>query len=147
MAAISRISVTIHTGARSNAGTDGFVYLGIAGREFALTSAADVDAFEPNSIRTYRLGASANIANAGDNDPRRPWQLDSRDIPCCPRYVRFEPAGGSPDWNVERVTIQVTTAEPGGGTAEITLARLGRTRHGSSHVWLGHNIGKVIYLP
>jgi hypothetical protein len=135
MAAITQIKATIHTGDRNNAGTDGFVYLGICGREFKL-SRADVDDFERASHRQYFLGSGANVEQATFNDPRSP-QLDTTDADQYPVYIRFEPQGDSPDWDFDGALVAVT---PGGAQ----YSRMGDG--GGAHLWLGQLMGKVCYL-
>jgi hypothetical protein len=135
MAAITRIKVTIHTGDRNNAGTDGFVYLGVCGREFKL-SRSDVDDFERASHRDYFLGSGANIEEATFNDPTKP-QLDTADADRYPAYIRFEPTGDSPDWDLDGVEATIT---PGGAR----YARLGDG--GGANLWLGQSMGKFCYL-
>jgi hypothetical protein len=68
MAVIERIDVQLATSTREGAGTDGDVFIGIAGREFYIESEAND--FEAGSNRTYRLGDGANILYSGLNDPR-----------------------------------------------------------------------------
>jgi len=112
MAPISKIEVEIKTGDVANAGTDGHVYLGICGREFYLDR-GNVNDFEKGHTDTFILGGNAaNILNKGENDPRKP-QLDTENLPNnvgvdgFPVYIRFEPRGGNPDWNLETVSVRV----------------------------------------
>jgi hypothetical protein len=53
-------------------------------------------------------------------------------------YIRFDPAGGSPDWNLESVAVTVYSQAT-------TLARY-TILGGSNNLWLGTNIGKYCYL-
>ena len=129
MATIRSIDVTIHTGDVDNAGTDGDVYLGICGREFFLDSGAND--FERGSRRLYRFGEGANIQNSGVNDPRNP-PLDSDDLRMFPVYIRFEPQGSSPDWNLTFVNVEVA------GTGFGIILRPG--------LWLGRTSGKICHL-
>ena len=105
---IIRIDVGVATGCQGGAGTDGDVYIGVCGREVYIDTA--YDDFEQNSNRTYILGAGANIEYAGYNDPRNP-QLNTADLDKFPVYLRFEPRGDGPDWNLEQVDV---TVNPGG---------------------------------
>src|SRR2546425_7978291 len=103
MAAITQIKVRIVTGNRPGAGTDGEVYVAVCGREFDVDSAAND--FERASDRTYTFGVGADVLNPADNDPRTPFQLDTADVGRFPRWVRFEPGGLGPDWDLEQVTV------------------------------------------
>jgi hypothetical protein len=134
MANISRIDVRIATGNRSGAGTDGYIYLGVCGREFHVDSAQND--FERGTDRTYTLGVGANVTDKEFNDPRSP-QLDTASLDRFPVYLRFEPKGDNADWNLERVDV---TVNPGGSQVKYT------TLAGSAHLWLGQNYGKMIYL-
>jgi hypothetical protein len=134
MANITRIDVRLATSNRSGAGTDGDVYIGVAGREFNLDTAADD--FEGGSDRTYILGEGANVRNASRNDPRSP-QLDTANVDRFPVYLRFEPRGEGPNWNLERLDI---TVNPGPNQIQR------RALVGSPHLWLGQDYGKFIYL-
>lgn len=134
MADITRIDVRLVTSNRSGAGTDGDVYIGVAGREFNLDTTAND--FERGSDRTYVLGVGANIKNASRNDPRNP-QLDTDDVDRFPVYLRFEPRGSGPNWNLERLDI---TVNPGPNQ----IRR--RALVGSPDLWLGQDYGKFIYL-
>jgi|SRR5215213_2491142 len=135
MSAITQIKAVIHTGDRNNAGTDGTVYLGICGREFKLTR-SDVDDFERSSHREYFLGNVSNVEEPRFNDPRSP-QLDTADTDRYPVYIRFEPQGGSPNWDFDGALVTIT---PGG----VKLGRMGDG--GGAHLWLGQNMGKFCYL-
>ncbi len=135
MSAITQIKVTIHTGDIPNAGTDGYVYLGICGREFKL-SRADVNDFERGSHRDYFLGNGANVEQATFNDPKSP-QLDTTDADRFPAYIRFEPSGGGPDWNLDGASVTIT---PGGAQFQ----RLGDG--GGANLWLGQSMGKTCNL-
>ena len=131
---VKQINVQVVTGKKNNAGTDGEVYLGIFGREFYLDSSHDD--FERASDFTYILGEGANINHSSDNDPRLP-ALSADQMGGFPVYIRFEPFGGSPDWNVERVLVTVTS----GRNEEIRFANLLL-----ENIWLGQKSGKFIYL-
>ena len=134
MANISRIDVRLKTGSSGGAGTDGDVYIGVAGREFHIDSA--YNDFERNSDRTYTLGRGANVKNAAFNNPRDP-QLDTADLSIFPEYLRFEPRGSGPNWNLEYVRITVNP-----GPSQISY----RSLLGSPDLWLGQKYGKIVYL-
>jgi hypothetical protein len=135
MAAITQIKVTIFTGDRNNAGTDGYVYLGICGREFKL-SRAGIDDFVRATNVEFRLGTSSNVEQPTFNDPSKP-QLDTTDADRYPTYIRFEPTGDSPDWDFDGANVTIT---PGS-------QKYGRFQPGQgAHLWLGQNMGKFCYL-
>jgi len=136
MAAITRIELRLVTGNRTDAGTDGDIFLGLAGREYNVDSQGDVNDFERNSDRKYIFGDGATVLRPAENDPRSPWQTDSVDIGRSPRYIRFEPGAGG-DWNLERVDL--TVIFPGGS---FNTSRLG----GGAHLWLGERRGKFLYF-
>jgi hypothetical protein len=133
MSAITQIKVNIRTGDRDGAGTDGNVYLGICGREFNIDRAS-VNDFEKGNSADYFLGTGSNVSQAAFNDPKSP-QLDTVDADRYPVYIRFEPAGDFPDWNLESATVTIT---PGG----VQFQRLA----GTDNLWLGQAMGKTCYL-
>jgi hypothetical protein len=138
MSAITRIQLRIVTGDREDAGTDGNVLLGLAGREFNVDSSG-VNDFERGSDRTYIFGDGSNVLRPGQNDPRSPWQLDTEDIPRCPRYIRFELGSGG-DWNIELLELVVNPTPAGGG---IIFRRLVGA---NNNLWLGAGQGKFIWF-
>jgi hypothetical protein len=136
---ITRIDVRIKTGNINNAGTDGTVFLAIAGREFHLDSA--VDDFEKNSDRTYILGdgggAGSTNNNPALNNPQGPFALNTVDLEKFPMWIRFEPSGDSPDWNLE---FAGATVNP--GPNEVKYQALA----GGNNLWLGQNSGKYCFM-
>ncbi|QKW09257.1 hypothetical protein HUT18_25615 [Streptomyces sp. NA04227] len=140
MAAITKIDAYVYTADVANAGTNGWVYLGIAGREFHLDSTEDD--FEQGKVFTYTLGDGANVKDPAYNDPRSP-QLDTDDLDRYPAYLRFEPAGSDPAWCLERVIV---TVNPGSQTPH----RFDNPRLvGSSdnqRIWLDQQYGKQVGL-
>ncbi|MFD7300205.1 hypothetical protein ACFV83_04630 [Streptomyces pharetrae] len=107
---ITRIEVKTQTDPSAGAGTNGWVFLGIGGREFQLDTLADD--FEPRAsdrpvTDTFVLGEGANILNASGNDPRDP-QLHVTDLDRHPVYLRFQPRDNDDDWRIDRVDITVT---------------------------------------
>jgi hypothetical protein len=136
---IHQIRALIRTGNKQNAETDGWVYLGICGREFRLAM-PNINDFTKDSEREYLLGASSNVEDAEFNDPRKP-QLSTSDLDLYPAYIRFEPAGDGPDWNVDEARITVKLQN----SAEVPeYARLGHD--GGQTLWLGQKMGKFCYL-
>ena len=91
MAAIRRLELRLVTGDREDAGTDGDVFLAVAGREYNVDSQGDVNDFERNSDRTYVFGEGATVLRPQENDPRSPWQTDTDNLRFSPIYLRFEP--------------------------------------------------------
>jgi hypothetical protein len=139
MAPITRIELRLVTGDRENAGTDGDVFLGIAGREYNVDSQRDVNDFERGSDRTYIFGEGATVLRPEQNDPRTPWQTDAIDLTKVPMYIRFEPGDGG-DWNLEQADITVTfVGVPDQPPQQISFTRLER----GNHLWLGERRGKA----
>jgi hypothetical protein len=113
---VTRIELRVQTGNKTDGGTDGDVFLGVAGREFFVdTSSND---FERSSNRTYVFGDGATVVRPTQNDPRSPWQLTFDDLRRAPRYLRFEPGS---DWNVGR--IDLTVSYTGGSLSVCRLSR------------------------
>ncbi|MBX9399367.1 hypothetical protein K4749_38915 [Streptomyces sp. TRM72054] len=138
MSAITKITAEVTTADVAHAGTDGWVYLGIAGREFVLTIAS-INNFEQGRSDTYVFGLDANVQNADYNDPRTP-QLDTDDLDRYPVYLRFEPEGTNPAWCLERVTV---TVNPGSETSH----RFDNPRLvGAPRIWLDQAYGKQVGL-
>jgi hypothetical protein len=123
----------VKTGNRSGAGTDAWIYLGIGGREFSVDSAADD--FQMGTNRDYIFGDNSNVNCAQYNDPREP-ELDTADIDRFPVYVRLEPHGNSPAWNVEDLQV---TVSPGSATYRALWGA-------EKNLWLGQSYGKCVYL-
>ncbi|MFI1259227.1 hypothetical protein ACH4U6_36700 [Streptomyces netropsis] len=137
MAPVTRIEARIDTADVSGAGTDGFVYVGLIGREFHLNTSADD--FERASARTYVLGAGANVYYPAQNDPRRP-QLDTNDLTEFPVYVRLERAGNHHEWALDRVVVTVNPGQPSEARFDFPAIA------GAASVWLGNRFGKIVYL-
>ena len=145
MAQVTGILCQVITGDVENAGTDGRVYLGLGGREFRLDSSADD--YERGSWREYILGRGpvepnlpqpqVRVLNKGLNDPRKGFPLDTVNLTKSPVYLRFEPEGSSPDWNLKFTAVLVYAgAFVAAFTAPVALDNL----------WLGDSIGKILYL-
>lgn len=147
MAEVTGILCQIITSDVDNAGTDGRVYLGIGGREFRLDSRADD--YERGSWREYVLGRAplepqlpppqVRVQNPDDNDPRRGYPLRTDQLSKSPVYVRFEPEGDSPNWNVRSVVALVYRGE-GTFVCYFSLPTDFET------VWLGDTYGKTLFL-
>jgi hypothetical protein len=147
MAAITGVLAQIITGNVDGAGTDGTVYLGLCGREFNLDSSQND--FERGSVREYILGRGPvepnlpppqiRVLNAHRNDPREGFPLDTTNLDAAPVYVRFEPEGDSPDWNLRSAIVLVYTGE-----GQFAVAYL--TPRAFDNLWLGDRYGKALYL-
>ena len=137
MAKITSIHVLVITANVDNAGTDGDVYLGLGGREFFLDTAADD--FGKGSSRTYKLGAGANVKNAGENDPRV-QNLMTEEVDRYPVYLRLSPAGSNPAWKLEQATVTINgQAFPTWETNSLVPVNNG--------IWLGRTSGLVVHIP
>jgi hypothetical protein len=144
MAHVTGILCQIITGDVDNAGTDGRVYLGLGGREFRLDSKADD--YERGSWRVYVLGQGpvdplpppqTHVTDPVLNDPRKGFPLDTVNLTRSPVYVRFEPAGNSPNWNLAFAAALVYA--PQFVVAYTPPADF-------DNLWLGDPAGKVLYL-
>jgi hypothetical protein len=149
---ITQINVDIHTGKQDNAGTDAYIYLGIAGREFCLDTGGND--FEAGSQKVFKLGKESNILNKENNDPRKP-QLTTDYLttslsasPALPAYIRMVPHGSKPGWNLSFVKVSVNPgseselnllAHPPLGNPEATVPVIGS-------LWLGEDCGLYCYL-
>ncbi|GAA4888609.1 hypothetical protein ACFPM3_18620 [Streptomyces coeruleoprunus] len=142
MAKINRIEAHIRTADVSHAGTQGWVYLGIAGREFVLDAAGTSSGTRTGDNWTFVLGEDANVENAAYNDPRRP-QLYTDNLDRYPVYLRFEPIGPDPAWCLERVVVDVNPDTDHPQTFDNPdLADFGEDRR----LWLGQEYGKCLFL-
>ena len=145
MTDVTGILCQVITGIDDYAGTDGRVYLGIGGREFRLDSTEDD--FNRGSDRMYVLGYVPEelspqmipVVNADLNSPTVGFQLDTEYFGKSPTYIRFEPQGASPDWNIAAAVVRVYVGEGrvvGGMTTE----------EGFASLWLGDASGKILFL-
>lgn len=103
MTTIQRIDVVITTG---DNGTDGPVYLGIAGREFNLDQGGRND-FGRSSNSRLVLGGRDNVDDVKSpefNDPAALLKLQPEDVDAFPRYLRYD---GSGNWRLRAVTVTV----------------------------------------
>jgi hypothetical protein len=147
MSAITGILVQVITGDVENAGTDGSVYLGLGGREFRLDSKADD--YERGSWREYVLGRGPKEPDLPNpqvrvewpelNDPRVGFAIDTVNIMKSPVYLRFEPEGDSPNWNLSTVFVLVYT-----GASRLLMYFT--TPSGFDNLWMGDPMGKIVYL-
>ncbi len=138
MATINRIDLLIQTGNLQGAGTDGYVYFGIGGREFRVDQRGedDLEANKPEQIFTF--SANGNMVNQPLNNPAADYVLKTEDLGKFPKYIRFEPANTNDNWNIAEIKVVVNP-----GVSQIEYNALG----GSNHVWLGARNGKIVYIP
>ncbi|MFX0578370.1 hypothetical protein [Nocardia nepalensis] len=147
MARITGILCQIITGTVNGAGTDGRVYLGLGGREFCIDSTADD--FERGSWREYIMGRAPDepdlppplirVRNGKLNDPRIGFPLDTVNLRKSPVYIRFEPAGSNPDWNLSAASALVYEGE---GQFVTSF----HPPEGFDNLWLGEDYGKILFL-
>lgn len=118
-------------------GTDGNVYLGIAGREFNCDSSAND--FESGNDTHYIFGANANVANPTLNDPRNP-ALNVSDLDRTPVYIRFAPPTSdlTDHWLLERADVTVT----GSNGSKVQYSILA----GGNRLWLSADSGLTVHL-
>ncbi|MFE9360291.1 hypothetical protein ACFYPB_40335 [Streptomyces olivaceoviridis] len=150
MADITQIRVTVHTADAEYAGTADWVYLGLAGREFALNSGADEDLATGAKV-CFVLGedntdeADIKIKPVLDperNDPRLP-QLDTSDLDRYPAYIRCTQSGSRPEWCLELVHVEARTASGEHHTfGNPRLDGLGEKRR----IWMDVPFGERLYL-
>ncbi|WP_030666339.1 PLAT/LH2 domain-containing protein [Streptomyces rimosus] len=140
MADITRIDVRLMTANEEGAGTNGWVFLDIAGREFHIDSTRND--FEASDDYTYTFGTDANVLEPGRNDPRFP-QLDTDDLDRYAVRLRFEPNDNDDDWGLERVTVTVNpTSSFPARFDNPTLISTGTDKR----IWLGRRFGKAVRL-
>jgi hypothetical protein len=150
MAQVTGILCQVITGNVNGAGTDGRIYLGLGAREFRMDSSTDD--YERNSWREYLIGNppvepdpndipghQIRVLNGSRNDPRDAgFPIDTVHLSKSPVYVRFEPSGSSPDWNLEFVAVLVYAPQ---------FAVAYAPPNNIQSLWLGDRYGKVLYLP
>lgn len=139
MSSITQITLELSTAAESPANMDGWVYLGIAGREFGID--ANRNDFEPGDTFTYVLGEGSNVLNPNGNDPRNP-ALDTDDLDRYPAYLRFKASDNesAESWLVERITVTVNPDSD--FPARFDNLRL----EGAPKIWLGRATGHQVGL-
>lgn len=135
---ITKIELKIHTADVSGAGTDGSVYLGIAGREFVPDT--NMDDFERGQERIYKFGEKPPTVKAADlNDPAA-QKLYVEDLASFPAYIRFEPNDASDAWCVEGAHVIVN------GKLAYDASIIGGHDPDKYQIWLGKKYGKMVYL-
>jgi len=143
MATINQIDLTITTSNLSEdgegPGTQAWVYLAIAGREFCVDS--KINDFESGTTKTYRFGSFNNIEFPKFNNPTMLMILQTEDIDLFPVWLRMEPNGENADWHIEEVKLSVNKGE------FRFEALTGKTLAGTNEsLWLGQNFGKYLFL-
>ncbi len=115
MGNIRRVIARVRTGDDDQAGTSGEVYLGLAGMEFKLNSAHEVD-YEAGSDRTYILGDQSGTHPTSDAAQRDDFAYSHRNDPRIttveraarhPIYVRLHPVDDQSDWLARAVSVTV----------------------------------------
>ena len=129
---LHRIKVTITTGRDRDAGTDGSVYLGLAGREFRCDTSADD--FERGTTRDYIFGDDENVQHKWENSPHRP-PLRVEDPDIFPAYIRFS-QGGNSAWLLEEAMVYIDDETDPRYETDIS----------NNPIWLGDVCGCIYYL-
>lgn len=138
MALVTKISCRVETGGAAGAGTDGYPYLGIGGREFRLDTSSDD--FETGAMPfTYIFGEGANVRSPEDNDPRRNFVLDTNRLDGFPVYIRFEPENAADRWKLS--FVQTLVYEQGDSVAAFYFSRTQ-----GAGIWLGRTSGTFLHL-
>jgi hypothetical protein len=143
---ITGILCQVITSNVDNAGTDGSVFLGLGGREFRLDSKEDD--YERGSWREYVMGEGGwsssgdfppltSVQNPQWNDPRKDFPLDTVNLTKSPVYIRFEPSGDSPNWNLAFAAALVY--DPNFVVAFTPPVAF-------HSLWLGNPMGKFLFL-
>lgn len=132
MARINRIDVFVETGDITFAGTNGRVYVGVGGREFAL------DAIGNDFLRftsfTYVIGDGDNLKPQIGNNLIQ--VVDTEDAILLPCYIRFVPKRNVDKWELDTARV---TLNP--GPSQVTFSY-----PFTSSVVLGVDTGKIVYL-
>jgi hypothetical protein len=134
---IQSIRLTIQTGRNTNAGTDGWVYLGFGGREFRVAS-DDFENFEKGRNDTYRFGDDGNVRDPDVNDPRV-QTINIGGIRHYPTYIRFQPLHSddqNDNWHLLSAFVKVDSFADRWKLATVE----------SRGIWLGLKSGLIAYL-
>ena len=133
MTALGKIRVEIETGRGHGSGTDGNVYLGIAGREFRCDTSADD--FERGSTKEYVFGPpNSNVTKRDHNNPYSPpLQVEEADI--FPAYIRFA-QGGNSKWQFAGAKVFLNSDADPHFIADL----------GTDPLWMGDDCGCIYYL-
>ncbi|WP_445504398.1 hypothetical protein [Microvirga sp. G4-2] len=138
MADITQIQLRLVTASASGrpGGSEGDIFLGIAGREFAVGDGRGQLRHEDDG--TYMFGEGASVPDAEFNDPRSP-QLDTLNVYKFPTYIRFEPRTPDDNWLLSLVEVIVRSPE-----ADEICIEIGPV--GAGQFWLGQTRGKIVHL-
>lgn len=104
---ITRIEVRLKTddvGYLFAPGTNGRVYLGIGGREFALNTINND--FDNNSDAILTIGVGSTIRKPDLNNPQSP-RLTIEELDVFPVYLRHQPRADANAWMLQRATVTV----------------------------------------
>ena len=124
------------TNKKEGPGTNGWVYLGLSGREFHVDTADNN--LEAGALDEFTLGEFSNILQSYYNDPRNPWPRNTEDLAKYPAYIRFEPRGEDDKWLLDEVIVTVNPNTP---SEWVFSALIGR-----ACLWMGQTCGKVCFL-
>lgn len=157
---IKQIQLRLWTSNLEGSSTSGRVYLGIAGREFAVKSANNSGqdfVFHPDG-KEFVFGDDADnkdhnhpkstVARPEDNDPSRPMPCQVAEIPHLPLYLRLVPSGSDDNWHLHRADVNVRyQPDHSDGRKGIGFGRLADQggNHGGS-LWLGTQRGLYLYF-
>ncbi|MFI1677331.1 hypothetical protein [Streptomyces sp. NPDC020607] len=142
---ITSLEVQTVTHSTPGSGTDGYVYLGIGGREFVLDKPNDTHQPSPDGTpESFVFGEGSNVENPRDNDPRSP-QLTTDDLDVFPAYLRFKPKDDQDDWRVADVQVTATGSGEGGPRYYDYNALTGKGGLRAS-LRLGDKFGNVLHL-
>jgi len=136
---IQQIRVTVWTADADHADSRSRLYLGSAGREFALR--IDENDLARGARTTFVLGEQANVDDPDGNDPRTPpfaWRSGEH-----PVYLRLETDGEEPAWLLEWARVEFDFDS--GHTVAYEQPALSGVRE-DRRLWLDDTTGKIVYL-
>jgi hypothetical protein len=137
MTEIASIQVSLQTGDKSGAGSDGDAYLGFAAREYFLQTKQDD--LERGSSIDYVFGDGANVLNADTNDPRT-MLVQVEDIDNFPVYIRFFPENRDDRWLLQRAVVGVNGNQfPMWDTSAVVSIQEG--------IWMGIRSTLFLHFP
>jgi len=143
---ITKIELKLWTAQTPGASTDGRVYLGLAGREYAVKSSGSGHDFQPApEPHVFVFGQGANVALAEHNNPAAPWQTDFEDVALCPKFLRLAPKGDDDNWNLQRADLTVWYRESLAAGAPTHTQNFSRLSN-SPHLWLGVQRGLFLFF-